>query len=296
MEDRKKFRSGFVTIVGRPNAGKSTLLNAIIREKVSIVSKKAQTTRNTVRGVANLPDGQIVFMDTPGIHRGKGLLSGFMLKEAASSLDSADAVVYITEADKEVSVDDELVIDMLKRVKAPVCLVINKIDKVDKRELLPLMRRYSGLYDFKEIMPVSALKNDGVEALVETLKGLLPEGPKYFPDALFTDQPERFIVAEMIREKIFLFTKEEIPYSSAVVIERFKEGERLVSITAVINVERESQKGIVIGKAGAMLKKIGTAARADIERILGQKVFLELLVRVEKDWTKKPDAMKGFGY
>lgn len=290
------FKSGFIAIVGRPNVGKSTLLNGIIGEKISIVSQKPQTTRNIVRGVANFSDAQIIFIDTPGIHKGNGLLNKFMLREAMSSLDNADAVLYLIEAGNPINEDDILIIENFKRLKNPVILAINKVDAVNKQDILPLIQTCSGLFPFKEIIPISALKKDGVEILLKLIKGILPEGPKYFPEDIMTDQPERFIAAEMIREKIFLFTKDEIPYSAAVVVESFKEKKNLISISATIHVERDSQKGIIIGKGGAMLKRIGTAARQDIERLLGTKVFLELFVRVEKDWGKRPDVMKGFGY
>ncbi len=290
------FKSGFVTIIGRPNAGKSTLLNALLGEKISIVTEKPQTTRNTVRGVKNLPGCQIVFVDTPGIHSAKGLLNRFMLREALSSFDNVDAVLYLIEPFTPVSEDDLFILDGLKAVKAPVVLCINKIDRVSKDRLLPLIKNLNGRYPFKNIVPISALKGEGVDVLLDIVKGLLSPGPKYFPDDIITDQPERFIASEIIREKVFLFTSKEIPYSVAVVIESFKEKRGLVSIDAVINVERDSQKGIVIGKGGAMLKKIGTAARHDIERLLAAKVFLKLFVKVRKDWTKKPGALKEFGY
>lgn len=290
------FRSGFITIIGRPNSGKSTLLNAILGEKVAIVSDKPQTTRNTVRGVKNIAEAQIIFIDTPGIHAGKGLLNEFMVREALSTLNGVDAVLYLFDAAKGLSEDDLLIISRLKGVRSPVILGINKVDSVSKAGLLPLIAECSKAFPFKEVVPISALRGDGVELLTEALVKYLPEGPRYFTEDELTDVPERVIAAEMIREKVFLFTHDEVPYSTAVVVESFKEKKGLVSISAVINVERESQKGIVIGKAGAMLKRIGKAAREDIERLLGSKVFLELFVRVEKDWTKNPKAMKEFGY
>lgn len=292
------FRSGFISIIGRPNAGKSTLLNALLGEKLSIVSEKPQTTRNVIRGVKNLKDCQIVFIDTPGIHRGRGLLNEYMVREALSALKDVDGIVYLVEADRKPSDDDIFIIEGLKKLKCPVILGINKVDKVDKQRLLPLMERYSKLFGFREIVPVSALKGDGVELLAGIIAGLLPEGPRYFPEDVLTDQPERFIVAEMIREKVFLFTEEEVPYSVAVSIDSFEEkkGKDLISISATINVERDSQKGIIIGRRGEMLKKIGTEARRDIEDLLGSRVYLELFVRVQQEWTKKPGALKGFGY
>lgn len=290
------FRSGFISIIGRPNAGKSTLLNSILGEKISIVSPKPQTTRNVVRGVKNLAGCQMIFMDTPGIHRAKGLLNEFMVKQAVSSVRDVDAVVLLVEADRPVSEDDRFILQALKGLGCPVILGVNKVDKVDKRLLLPLIDEYTKMYEFKEVIPLSALKGEGVELLLTTLFGLLPEGPMYFPEDVLTDVPERFIVSEIVREKVFIFTKEEIPYSVAVVVDRFEEKKGIISISATINVERDSQKGIVIGKGGAMLKRIGTAAREDIERLLGSKVFLELFVRVQKEWTKKPGALKEFGY
>lgn len=291
------FRSGFVSIIGRPNAGKSTLLNSILGEKVSIVSPKPQTTRNVIRGIKNIEDCQIVFLDTPGIHKGRGLLNEFMVKAALQSLRDVDAVIYLVEAGR-ISGDDRFIIEGLKRLDCPVILGINKIDTIDKREALPLIDTFSKLFTFKDIVPISALKGDGVDILLKIVSGLLPEGPKYFPDDILTDQPERFVVAEIVREKVFRFTHEEVPYSTAVAVERFEEkkGGSLVSISATITVERDSQKAIVIGKKGVMLKKIGTAAREDIEKLLGARVFLELFVRVQEEWTKKPGALKEFGY
>ncbi len=290
------FKSGFVSIIGRPNTGKSTLLNAILGEKVSIVSEKPQTTRNTIRGVKNLDDCQIIFLDTPGIHRAKGLLNEFMLKEAMGALSNVDCIVYLVDAGRPAAGDDRLIIESLKNAKAPVILAVNKIDTVKKPALLPLMDEYSRAFAFREIMPLSALKGDGVGRLLESVKALLPEGPEYFPADAATDQPMRFIAAEIIREKIFLHTHEEVPYSTAVVIEEYKEKNGLVSISAAINVERDSQKGIVIGRKGSMLKKIGTEARKDIEAIADARVYLSLFVKVSPEWTKSPPALKEFGY
>ncbi|MBI5586825.1 MAG: GTPase Era [Deltaproteobacteria bacterium] len=290
------FRSGFISIIGRPNSGKSTLLNAFLGEKISIVSDKPQTTRNVIRGVKNLKDCQVIFIDTPGIHRGKGLLNEFMVREALSSIKDVDGVVYLVEADKSVSEDDRYIIEGLKRLKCPVVLGLNKVDRVEKGKILPLMDEFSKRYPFKEIVPISALKGDGVELLLRIITELLPEGPRYFPEDSVTDLPERFIAAEMVREKVFLFTEKEVPYSVAVAIDKFEDKKEIISISATINVERDSQKGIIIGKGGSMLKRIGSAARHDIERLLGSKVYLELFVRVQKEWTKKPGALKDFGY
>lgn len=290
------FRSGFISIIGRPNSGKSTLLNAFLGSKISIVSDKPQTTRNTIRGVKNVEGAQIIFIDTPGIHRGRGLLNEFMVREALASIRDVDAVVYLVEADRPVSDDDRYIVEGLKRLKCPVVLGLNKVDRVEKGKILPLIAEFSKMYPFKEIVPVSALKGEGVELLLKIITELLPEGPRYFPDDSVTDVPERFIVAEMVREKVFLFTEKEVPYSVAVTIDRFEEKKDIISIAATINVERDSQKGIIIGRGGSMLKRIGTAARADIERLLGSRVFLELFVRVQREWTKKLGAMKDFGY
>ena len=291
------FKSGFVSIIGRPNAGKSTLLNSILGEKVVIVSEKPQTTRNKIRGIKNMENAQIIFLDTPGIHKAKGHLNEFMVKEAMSALEDMDIIIYLVEATGKIK-DELFIIESLKRVRCPVLLGINKIDMVRKDSILPLMDEYSSVYPFREIIPLSARKGEGMDELFRCIVELLPEGPKYFTEDILTDQTERFVVAEIVREKEFELTREEIPYSTAVIVERFKEnpGKRIISISATINVERDSQKGIIIGKGGAMLKEIGTRARIDIERLLGTKVYLELFVRVRKDWTKDAKSLKEFGY
>ena len=295
------FKSGFIAIIGRPNAGKSTFLNRVIGEKVSIVSPRPQTTRNRVRGVWNTTDAQIVFIDTPGIHNvdeSKGSLNEFMVREAKRALADVDGVLYMVDAEKGVTEDDEVIMEVLKKTKAPVILAVNKVDAVKKEVVLPIIDTCSKGGDFAYVIPVSSLTGDGVNLLLDKLAGLLKEGPKYFPDDMITDQPERFIVAEMVREKIFLFLRQEIPYSVAVITEEFKEDAKknLISIRAAINVERDSQKGILIGKKGAMLKKIGTSARKEIEKLLGTKVFLELFVKVQKGWTRSEKDLKEFGY
>ena len=296
------FKSGFVAIIGRPNVGKSTLLNAILGEKIAIVSKKPQTTRNKIRGIKNIENAQIIFLDTPGIHTAKGYLNKFMVKEALSALEDVDCIIYMVEAAREVIEEELFIIENFKKVapdgQPPIILCINKTDMAEKNKLLPLIDQYSKLYAFKEIIPLSAAKGEGVDELLKLIIQLLPEGPKYFPEDILTDLPERFVAAEIVREKVFEFTKQEIPYSTAVVVDRFKENpqKKLVSISATINVERDSQKGIIIGKKGSMLKQIGTSARIDIERLLGTKVFLELFVKVQKDWTKDKKMLKEFGY
>ncbi|MEE9615300.1 MAG: GTPase Era [Thermodesulfobacteriota bacterium] len=292
------FKSGFIAIIGRPNAGKSTFLNAVLGEKVSIVSEKPQTTRNRIRGVKNLEGAQVVFIDTPGLHRARGELNRFMVREAMGALTGTDAILYLVEATRGVDETERYIIESLGSVRAPVILGINKVDLVAKGKLLPLIERYSGLFKFKEIVPLAALTGDGVDELLGELLKVVPEGPRYFPEDAITDQPERAIAAEIIREKVFILGRQEIPYSVAVMVEEFEEkkGGKVVAIRAEINVERDSQKGIIIGKGGGMLKRIGTAARKDIERLLGVRVFLELFVRVRKDWTRDARAMKEFGY
>ena len=291
------FKSGFVSIIGRPNTGKSTLLNSILGEKVVIVSEKPQTTRNRIRGIKNMENAQIIFLDTPGIHKAKGHLNEFMVKEAMSALEDMDIIIYLVEATGKIK-GELFIIESLKKVRCPVLLGINKIDMVRKDSILPLMDEYSSVYPFREIIPLSARKGEGMDELFRCIVELLPEGPKYFTEDILTDQTERFVVAEIVREKVFELTREEIPYSTAVIVERFKEnpGKRIISISATINVERDSQKGIIIGKGGAMLKEIGTRARIDIERLLGTKVYLELFVKVVKDWTKNEKMLKEFGY
>lgn len=290
------FKSGFISIIGRPNVGKSTILNAMLGEKISIVSEKPQTTRNTIRGVKNTADAQIVFLDTPGIHEGGGLLNSFMVREATASLHDVDGVLFMVEATRPPDGGDAMIIKELKRLKCPVVLAINKVDRVGKQALLPLISEYSKLFDFKAIVPVSAIKGEGVEEVEKVLLTLLPEGPKYFPDDIVTDTPVRFLAGEIIREKVFRYTHREVPYSVAVTVEKFEEKKNLISITAVINVERDSQKGIIIGKKGEMLKRIGSVARVDIEKLLASKVYLELFVRVQKEWTRNPSMLKDFGY
>ena len=292
------FRSGFVAIIGRPNVGKSTLLNRILGEKIVITSDKPQTTRNRIKGIHNIPKAQIIFIDTPGIHRAKSLLNKFMVEEALASVKEVDVILFLVEADLPTGNREAQILQVLAAVKAPVFLVLNKIDLVAKAALLEQIAGYSQLYPFKEIIPVSAANGDGVERLVESVCHYLPEGPVYFPDDILTDVPERFIVAEIIREKIFRLTRDEVPYAVAVEVESFKERPdgTLIAIAAAINVERDSQKGIIIGKKGAMLKKIGMEARREIEQLLDTKVFLELFVRVRKEWSENPRLLKELGY
>jgi GTP-binding protein Era len=277
--------------------GKSTLLNRILGEKIVITSDKPQTTRNRIKGIHNIPGGQIVFIDTPGIHRATSLLNRYMVDEAQASIREVDLVLFLTEADSAEQRREAQILELLAAASSPVILVLNKIDLVAKETLLERISAFSALFPFREIVPVSALSGDGVERLVECVAKYLPEGPLYFPDDILTDLPERFIVAEIIREKVFRLTRDEVPYSTAIEIESFKERpDGLVAIAAAINVERDSQKGIIIGKRGAMLKKIGTEARREIEQFLDTRVFLELFVKVRRDWSEDRLALKEMGY
>jgi GTPase len=292
------FKSGFIAIAGRPNVGKSTLLNRILGEKLAITSSKPQTTRNRITGIRNSDDAQMVFLDTPGIHRADTPLNRYMVKTATSTFSEVDLILLLIEADRGHNSDDDLIIESLGQAGVPVYLVINKIDRVDKLNLLPLIDRSRSLYDFREIVPVSAVTGDGVDRLIELIRKALPEGPKYFPDDSFTDNSERFIAAEIVREKILMLTHKEIPYATAVTVDAFKEDEEknLIRISATITVEKDSQKGILIGKGGKMLKEIGTQARIEMEKFFAAKIFLELFVRVRKDWTKDSKWLKEFGY
>ena len=291
------FKSGFISIIGRPNAGKSTLFNAIIGDKISIITDKPQTTRNKITGIKNHPDAQLIFLDTPGMHKPKTPLNRAMVQTARETIGSVDVLLMLIESNTDVHPHDLFLIESLAHIKEPVILVINKIDLIEKKFLLPLIDKFRALYNYHEIFPISALKGFGIEELLKSIKEILPEGPKYYPDDIQTDATERFIAAEFIREKITLFTKQEIPYSTAVQIDLFKEDEakNLIRITATINVEKESQKAIMIGKKGAMMKKIGTQARLDMEKLFGAKVFLELFVKVQREWTTSDKMLQEFG-
>jgi GTPase len=287
-----KFRAGFVSIIGRPNAGKSTLLNALVGEKIAIVSRKPQTTRNRIQGIVNvkaakgIPAGQIVLVDTPGVHKPDSNLNRKMMHEVQEALEGRDLVLFLLDVTHKLDANDRFALQMLGRAGGPAFLVLTKIDLIEKTKLLPLIAEYSQLHAFKEVIPISSLKKDGLQQLLEKVVRALPEGQPYFPPDQMTDQPERFIAAELIREKILRETGEELPYATTVVVERFEEGTKLTRISATIYCEREGQKRILIGKGGSMLKKIGTAARLDIERLLGMKVFLELFVKVEPGWRE----------
>lgn len=294
---KDKYKSGFVAIIGRPNVGKSTLLNQVIGQKIAITSDKPQTTRNKIQGVYTTDEMQIVFLDTPGIHKPKSKLGSFMMKVAESTLHEVDAVLFLVDVSEGIGKGDRYIIERLKGVETPVLLVLNKIDQVHPEALLPIIAQYKELYDFAEIVPVSALLGNNVGTLLAQIAAYLPEGPQYYPADQVTDHPEQFICAELIREKILHLTREEVPHSIAVAIEQMKvEDNGVVHIGAVIFVERDSQKGIIIGKQGAMLKEIGQQARRDIEALLGSKLFLELWVKVKKDWRNRESVLHDLGF
>ena len=296
MSDNK-FKSGFVSIIGRPNVGKSTLLNTILGEKISITTSKPQTTRNRITGVKNLPDAQIVFWDTPGIHKAKDLINRVMVKSAISTISEVDVILFMIEADSPSGAGDDFIINLLKEAKKTVILLINKIDMVKKQQLLPIIDKISKKYDFKEIIPLSAKTGEGLDRLQEVIIDVLDEGPKFFPDDQITDLPERFLVSEMIREKIYSLLKEEVPYSTAVEIEEFvdKESKNLVILKALIYVERDSQKRIIIGKNGSIIKEIGVQARKDIERLLGARVYMDIFVKVKSGWSRNVAMLRDLG-
>jgi GTPase len=289
------FRSGFVTVLGRPNVGKSTLVNRLVGQKVAIVSDKPQTTRNRILAVVNPPGGQIVLFDTPGIHKPMHRMNQRMVSTAVRSLGQGDVALWLVEVGEPYGPGDRYVRDLLKKAGRPVLLGINKIDTVAKARILPVIEAYRGLLDFAEVVPISARTGDNVERLTSLLLAHLPEGERLYPEDFLTDQPERFFVAEMIRERILHHTREEIPYSTGVVLESFQEEEGLVRIQAEILVEREGQKGILIGRGGAMLKAVGTEARHQIEEFLGTRVFLGLFVKVREGWREDAATLEKMG-
>ncbi|MDK4179244.1 GTPase Era [Staphylococcus pseudintermedius] len=292
-----EYKSGFVTIIGRPNVGKSTFVNRVIGHKIAIMSDKAQTTRNKIQGVMTQQDAQIVFLDTPGIHKPKHKLGDYMMKVAKNTLSEIDAVMFMVNVNEEIGRGDEYIMEMLKTVKTPVFLVLNKIDLVHPDALMPRIEQYQRYMDFAEIIPISALEGHNVDHFINVLKSYLPEGPQYYPDGQISDHPEQFVVSELIREKVLQTTSEEIPHAIGVNVERMtQESEDRVHIEAVIYVERDSQKGIVIGKGGKKLKEVGKRARLDIEHLLGSKVYLDLWVKVQKDWRNKSSFIKQMGY
>ncbi|NER41094.1 GTPase Era [Bacillus megaterium NBRC 15308 = ATCC 14581] len=292
-----EFKSGFVSIIGRTNVGKSTCLNRVIGQKIAIMSDKPQTTRNKIQGVYTEDQAQIVFIDTPGIHKPKHKLGDFMMKVAQNTLKEVDLILFMINATEGLGRGDEFIIERLKDTKTPVFLVINKIDEIHPDELFSIITNYKDLYPFAEIVPISALQGNNVGRLLDQIKQRLPEGPQYYPADQVTDHPERFIITELIREKVLHATREEIPHSIAVVMDSMQRRDNgAVYVGATIIVERDSQKGIVIGKQGKMLKEVGRKARADIEALLGSKVFLELWVKVQKDWRNRASHLRDFGF
>jgi GTP-binding protein Era len=291
------YRSGFVAIVGSPNVGKSTLLNQFLGEKIAIVSPKPQTTRNRITGIRTTATSQMIFLDTPGIHRARSLMSRRMVDTALKALHEVEVVLWLIDAREGLKAEDEDIAATLRDSPATTLILLNKIDLVSKGRLLPLMEQCSRLLPEREIIPVSALKGENLPLLLERIEGLLPRGPRYYPEGEVTDQTERFIAAETVREKIFLLTRQEIPYGTAVAIDAFAENEekKLIVIKATILVERESHKPILIGKKGAMLKEIGRQAREELEALLGCRIYLELFVKVDRGWTEDPSALTELG-
>lgn len=295
-----EFVSGFVSIVGRPNVGKSTFLNSVLGRKIAIMSDKAQTTRNTIQGVYNDEESQVIFIDTPGMHKPKHELGRMMQNAAVQSLKGIDAVLFMVSAVEKIGTGDLMIIERLKQLKVPVYLIINKIDLLEtKHEIDEVIVSYSKEMKFEGVFPISAIENRNIDKLIEGIKKLLPEGPQYYPDGQISDHPERFLIAELIREKVLHFTEEEIPHSVAVVVESLKpleENPEIVECHATIYVERNSQKGILIGAGGLMLKKIGTQARKDIQNLLATRMHLDLWVKVKKDWRSKKGDLRVLGY
>ncbi|GBF33758.1 GTP-binding protein Era [Desulfocucumis palustris] len=296
MTAKDSYKSGFAAIVGRPNVGKSTLLNRLVGQKIAIVSDKPQTTRHKIHSVITREDAQLVLLDTPGIHKPKHRLGEYMVEVALGTLKEVDVILFVVETETP-GPGDTFILEQMKRVTTPVLLVINKIDRIAKHDLLPLIEGYRQLYDFKEIVPVSALNGENVERLTDLMVNYLPAGPKYYPDDMVTDRPERFIMAELIREKVLHLTSQEVPHSVAVVVEDVAErANGVVAVRAIVYTERDSQKRILIGKSGAMLKRIGQQAREEMEALFGSKFFLELWVKVKADWRNKDSYISNFGY
>jgi len=291
-----EFRSGFVSVIGRPNAGKSTLLNHLLGQKVLIMSDKPQTTRNRIQCILTEDRGQIVFLDTPGIHKPKHKLGEFMVGAAKESMREVDVILYMVDLSVDFGPGEEFIIEMLKQTKTTCVLALNKVDLLNKEQLMRKIQQFSSLADFKAIVPISAKTGENTDELLRVIFDKLPRGPMYYPEDEVTDQPERFIMAELVREKVLQLTRDEIPHSIAVVIEEVVEKKTLVKVRALVVVERESQKGIIIGAGGKQLKEIGRLARMDIEALLGSPVFLELWVKVKKDWRNRPDSLRNYGY
>lgn len=298
MQKEPKHYAGFVAMVGRPNVGKSTLTNSLIGEKIAIMSDRPQTTRNRIMCIMNTDNAQIMFLDTPGIHKPHHKLGEYMVRTAEGTLQEVDVILFIVDVTEKRGAGEDYILELLKKVKTPVILVCNKIDKLqDKSKLFKIMEDYSKLYKFAAVVPVSALTDGQFPGLVQEITKLLPEGPAYYPDDMITDQPERVIAAEMIREKVLRLTRDEVPHAIAVEVDEFKErDDENIYIRATIFVERDSQKGIIIGAKGGMLKKIGQQARADLEKLLYCKIYLDLWVKVKPDWRNQDKALKQFGY
>lgn len=291
------FKSGFVAIIGRPNVGKSTFMNKAIGQKIAITSDKSQTTRNKIQGIYTNKDMQMIFIDTPGIHKPKHQLGDFMVKIAENTLNEVDAVLFMIDAKEGYGKGDQYIIDRLQHVNRPIFLIINKVDLIHPDDLFPLITQYKDKCDFEEIVPISALEGNNVPHLIQLLEKHLPEGPQYYPEDQVTDHPERFIMEELIREKVLRLTREEIPHSIAVVIENIEDRKSdNMLIQATIYTERDSQKGILIGKRGSMLKTIGKQARKDIEALLGTRIYLELWIKVQKDWRNNPRHLRELGF
>lgn len=296
--DVNSYKSGFIAIVGRPNVGKSTLMNRLLGQKVSIVSPRPQTTRAKIMGIKSLPGAQLIFLDTPGIDKSGGYFHRLMVKTATNTLEGVDLILWMVEAPDPLSHDDKLILEIMTSVKLPILLAINKVDLVEKERLLPTIDRFRTLLPFAEIVPISAVEGDNVALLESLLIQYLPEGQPLYPLDQVTDQPERFIIAEMIRERVFRSVYQEVPYAVAVLVEqvRAREGRALTDVEATIYVEKDSQKAIIIGRGGAMLKKIGELTRPEIERLLGTQIFLKLWVKVRSDWQTDDDELKRLGY
>ena len=291
-ETKKGFRSGFVAIIGRPNAGKSTLVNRLVGQKIAIVTSKPQTTRNRIQGIVTRPEGQIVFIDTPGLHEGTTALNRQMMREVAAALEGIDVVLLMVDASRTLPHADSLLLDRAERFRGKTILALNKVDRVPRPKLLPLLDVFSKAFPFAALVPISALKGTGCDALVKEILKQLPEGEPYFAEDQVTDQPERFLAGELIREKAIQLTYHEVPHALAVIIDKYEEGPKLLRIHATLHVERDSQKKILIGHKGEMLKRVGTEARKELEKLLGTKIFLEMFVKVVPDWRENPSKVR----
>ena len=293
----KQHKSGFIAVIGRPNVGKSTLINSLIGQKIAIMSDKPQTTRNRILCILTRPEAQIVFLDTPGIHKPKHKLGEYMVRAAEGTLKEVDAIFFVVDATEKMGPGEYYILERLQATAKPVILVVNKLDLIEKQDVLPIISNYSAKYPFVGVVPISAKQEENLDALIEEVEKYLPEGPQYYPDDMVTDQPERLIVAELVREKALQLTRDEVPHAIAVDIDEMKTRDHGdVYVRATIYVERDSQKGILIGAKGSMLKEIGKLARADIEMLLGNKCFLDLWVKVKKDWRDRDNVLKGFGF